>query len=946
MSFFKKFFKALQDPATLIQAAVLAYFAPGTFFVNFAIFAATSAAATALQPTPEIPNLSGYGDFVSESTNRTQMIKQPAQPRRVVYGEVRLSGTLVFAQTTNSDQDLHLFIALAGHEIDSFQSFRIDDDTVTVDGNGLVTAPSRFKTNLVRLKTKTGADNQDAQSDAVSEISDWTNDHRLRGVAYIYAKLTFDRDAFPQGIPNISSTVRGKKVYDPRTSTTAYSNNPALCIRDYLMDTRYGLACSADEIDDTSFTAAANTCEEQVTLAAGGTQNRYEMNGTFQTNLAPKDILEKMLKSCGGILTYTNGKFRLRVAEYVAPSVTLTEDDLRDAIKISPKVSTSDSYNAIKGVFSPASNDYIATDYPPITSTVFEGQDNNERRFLDYDLPYTTDPAMAQRLAKIALYRARESMTIEMLVNLKGFQLDVGDTVYVTLPRYGFTNKIFEVAEWQLALTAGADLGVNLLLKETSSTVYDWNADESAFVENDTTLPDAFSLPAPSLSVADALLTFNQKATSVLVATVTSTNPTVRRFEVDAKKSTDSDFISLGSSLSNIFQLVDVEDNKLYDVRARSFNSLGVASPYATAQHQIVGKAAAASDVTNFSINIVGNTCHMAWTPVSDPDLSHYRIRHSPLTTGATYANATDLIAKVSRPANTATAPALTGTYFIKAVDKLGNESTNVSSQVAIVDSIGNFNAVQTVNEHPNFTGTKTQTVNVGSELVLDTSVNFDSGTGNFDDGVGLFDGGGGFVATSGTYDFAGVVDLGSSVTSRVTASVTLTRLDYVDLFDSATGNFDDRQGLFDGDPTAFGDTNVELQVATTDDDPNGTSPSFTAFRKFVVGNYKARGLKFKAVLTTTNTETSPSISALSVTVDMPDLFQQDNDISSGTSAKVITFGTPFHTLQAIGIAASNLQSGDFYVITSKSRTGFTIEFRNSSNAIVDRTFDFTAKGF
>jgi len=50
--------------------------------------------------------------------------------------------------------------------------------------------------------------------------------------------------------------------------------------------------------------------------------------------------------------------------------------------------------------------------------------------------------------------------------------------------------------------------------------------------------------------------------------------------------------------------------------------------------------------------------------------------------------------------------------------------------------------------------------------------------------------------------------------------------------------------------------------------------------------------------------------------------------------------------LQGVGIAAQNLNSGDYYAITAKSATGFTITFYNSSNAAVDRTFDYVAKGY
>ena len=565
------------------------------------------------------------------------MIKQPAQARRIVYGTVRASGTLVFAETTDDDKFLHMVIALAGHEINQFSSFRIDESDLTI-ANNEVDSPSRFVvdgTRLVQIYSHLGTDDQTADANLVSRVSKWTNQHRLRGIAYVYARLEFSADAFPQGLPNLSATMQGKKVFDPRDSTTAFSNNPALCIRDYLTDSRYGLGAPSSEIDDTAFQAAANACDETVALSGGGTQKRYTLDGTFETSQTPKEILEQMLTSCGGILTYTNGKFSLKVAEYTAPSITLTEDDMIGPVSIQATRSQQDNYNAVKGVFSPSSSGYIPTDYPPVTSATFEAEDNNERRFLDYDLPFTTHPARAQRLAKIALFRNRQQVSLQLQASLKAFDLKVGDTVSVTLPRFGFSAKVFEVAEWNITLVAGDQLGIDLVLRETASTVYDWNAEESAFAEDNSTLPDPFTIPAVGLVVTDELQLFNEKATSVLIADVSSGSVYGYQFEVQAKKSTDTEFISLGVASSTRFELPDVEDNAIYDVRARAISSFGIRSEFTTAQHQVVGKTDPPANVTDFSVNIIGTEAHLSWTPVDDLDLSHYVVRHARETSNA-----------------------------------------------------------------------------------------------------------------------------------------------------------------------------------------------------------------------------------------------------------------------------------------------------------------------
>ena len=60
----------------------------------------------------------------------------------------------------------------------------------------------------------------------------------------------------------------------------------------------------------------------------------------------------------------------------------------------------------------------------------------------------------------------------------------------------------------------------------------------------------------------------------------------------------------------------------------------------------------------------------------------------------------------------------------------------------------------------------------------------------------------------------------------------------------------------------------------------------------------------------------------------------------------MITYTNPFYAVPSIGIAAQNLATGDFFTITSKTVSGFTINFKNSSGSAVDRTFDYIAKGY
>ncbi len=415
-------------------------------------------------------------------------------------------------------------------------------------------------------------------------------------------------------------------------------------------------------------------------------------------------------------------------------------------------------------------------------------------------------------------------------------------------------------------------------------------------------------------------------------------------YQVEYKLSTDSNFIiyAQGSGLNH--RVLNVIDQSTYDVRVKAVNSLGVSSSYVSAQRTIIGAIAPPSDVENFTCNVSGADAHLSYNAVSDLDLAFYQIRFSNKTDGtAEWLNSVNLVTKVSRPATSITVPARVGTYLIKAVDKLGNFSSNATAVISNVTSVTNFNAVSTVNEHPTFAGTKNNVVISDDAIILDSSELFDSASGNFDDETTrFFDSGvanADFLA-SGNYEFANVIDIGAKHTVRVTASLTQTARNPDDLFDNRSGNFDDAKSNFDGDTPANCD--AHLEIATSDD-----NSTFTSFQTFVIGNYTARYLKFRLVLTSSDLASTAVVQEATVTVDMPDRIFSEDNISSGTSTKTVTFSTPFKsTNYAVGITAENMATGDFFTVSNKTVNSFDVLFKNSSGTNISRTFDFIAKGF
>jgi hypothetical protein len=104
--------------------------------------------------------------------------------------------------------------------------------------------------------------------------SAWTPAHRQDGCCSIHVMMVYKQYLFSNGVPNIRALVSGKLCVDPRTGIKAWTQNPAVCIRDFLLDPKFGYRCftndegvTSPEINDASFIAAANLCDESVSSA-------------------------------------------------------------------------------------------------------------------------------------------------------------------------------------------------------------------------------------------------------------------------------------------------------------------------------------------------------------------------------------------------------------------------------------------------------------------------------------------------------------------------------------------------------------------------------------------------------------------------------------------------------------------------------------------------------
>lgn len=894
---------------------------------------------------PEVPDLPQVeeirGTLVNKQSNNAQI--------PVVYGERLLGGTRVFVETSGTDNTyLYMALVLCEGEINSVTEIQVNDETVTFSGsfaNGTeITSNDSNYGTTVKAQPFYGTDGQSASS-LLSTLTNWGSNHKLSGICYVAFRFEWDADKY-SGIPNIKVKVQGKKIstFDGSSNETTgqYSTNPAFVLLDFLRNERYGKGIPLTEIDIPSFYSASQIADTTVTYYTGTTGKLFECNAVLNTNKKILDNVKTLLRGMRGLLPYVQGEYKLLIESTGSASFSLNEDNIIGGVKLESE-RKDQKYNRVLVNFVNPEKGYQA-------DTIVYDTDHDTLKTADggflqegnVTLDTINSPYQAHEFGKIVLQRSRNNLKLGLNVNYEALDLAIGDIVNVSSTILGMTNKPFRVS----GMTLNANFTASLSLQEHQDSWYTFSTINEVATIGDTNFPDPFTVQPPSsVTLADELISYNDGTVIVAMNITIGASPDqfVREYQVEYKRTADSNFIVHSRGTVDLFhRVLNVISGDNYTVRVKAINSLGVESTNVTATRDIIGEIDPPSDVQDFAINIVGSDAHLSWESIPDADLNYYVINFTTETVNPEWQNSFTLINRVSRPATSVTVPARTGSYLIKAVDKLGNFSSNEAIITTNITAIGNFTNANTATENPDFTGTKTNCVAVDSALELDSIELFDANTtDNFDDITARnFDGGtvNNNVPSIGTYEFANIIDLGSVQTTRLTGNITQTTDDRDRLFDNVAGLFDDQASNFDGDASV--NASSHLEIATSTD-----NTTYTSFRNFNVGDYSARYFKFRLIMQSLDNSATPVVSALSVDADMQERLVSENDVASGAGTKAITFSPVFISTPAIGVSAQGLATGDFYEITSKSTSGFNITFKNSGGTPISKTFDYIAKG-
>lgn len=390
------------------------------------------------------------------------VINQQSSPRVRAYGRVMLGGIRAFYEA--KDGLLHQIVTAHHGPITSIVGYDVDGQRITFNGAGAATdGPAVGFLTVKGIMSGNGG----AYSDVTTAFPDlWTVDHKLTGQATYYIKMKAPKlenlsKTFPrQSQTSVQIICDASPVLDTRTSTTAFSDNPGLCIRDYMISAD-GMRLATGLIDTASFEAFADLCDEPVALKAGGTEKRYRLAGYYTLEEAPKDVVGAMAAACDADIYLTaDGKVGIMGGAWSEPDVTITSDDIL-SLQITDGQDEMEDFNVLKGLFISPDHRFQPTECAEWRDEIALATEPEKTETLEVE--FCPSHTQMQRLMKIYRAQRRRRFTGTMRTNLVGLkarlpkgdgihtirivheEMGIDDVVQVTAHSYSVADKVCEI---------------------------------------------------------------------------------------------------------------------------------------------------------------------------------------------------------------------------------------------------------------------------------------------------------------------------------------------------------------------------------------------------------------------------------------------------------------------------------------------------------------------
>lgn len=493
--------------------------------------------------------------------------------------------------------------------------------------------------------------------------------------------MTFTISNELNGNPSVSCLVKGRKVYDIRTGITAYSTNPALCLRDFLLSKRYGLGkwFTADMLDTDSWIEAADYCDEQITFLDGQgakvTAKRYELNMVIDSKRTGLEWVQEILANFCGYLVYSGGKLKLKIEKQTPVSYKFTDDNCFD-LKISP-LALSETPNRYEVTIIDPLNNWSA-----VKCICDDYADQKERQRIvtkAVSLEGVTSQNQALRLARFYRdYNLVCPIQLSFTTGMQGMHLEPGDVVTVSyhgvfkempirITEIKETNKgTFEISGRQYNDTIYGDILGGGIHWYNYSTMQTPLAGEIPEVINLQAVDDTYVLKDGTKN-STIKLTWEKPSGYQFTSSYT----------IDYSLDDGATWIAAGSTRETNFSF-PARMYWTHLIRVRVENTVGRLSAGEKTSVYVSGKNNPPQDVVNLKAELLNQSIHLTWDANADPDLKGYNVY---MGINGCEKSSCELVAKL-HSSNTIIIPIESAEDYIsyvEAVDTAGNVSENAA---------------------------------------------------------------------------------------------------------------------------------------------------------------------------------------------------------------------------------------------------------------------------
>jgi hypothetical protein len=462
--------------------------------VGFAINMVVSAVISKALYNSNQPSYEGAGQSPNLG-NRQQVSPATDNKLPVIYGSSYVGGQVVDLSISENNQELYYVLALsevtgteAGQTTSTFTfgDIYFGGKLVQFQGNGYTVASLLDESTGVVDTTVDGlmdfylysnGSNTPTNSpytaievmQTAGLVYTWDATKLMSNCVFAILHMTYNQPA------NITGLQQTK--FQITNSMKATGD----CIYDYLINTRYGGAIPASQIDTDSLDALTAYSEENFTYTpySGGsaTQKRFEFNGLVSTTRTIMQNLQDMASCCDCLLKYSEmfgtwgvivqtPSYEVAIAlndSNIISGITTSTLDIANSFNIAevkfPDNSAQDAFNT--SIFD------LAEIAPEL---LYPNEPVNKQSI---SLPLTNNSITAQYLATRFLKSVREDLQLQFSINYIGLQLDAGDIVSVTNTNYGWTAKLFRCQKVTQSFSDSGQITTNLIVTEFNPDVYD-----------------------------------------------------------------------------------------------------------------------------------------------------------------------------------------------------------------------------------------------------------------------------------------------------------------------------------------------------------------------------------------------------------------------------------------------------------------------------------------